>query len=85
MSHVCPTCGRSNDPRPSLTKRQAHVLDVIQMLNEGLGRAPTMWEVAYACEYRSLATVHEHVTNLRSKGYLPPVTRPGGRANLVPV
>jgi repressor LexA len=34
------------------------------------GYAPTFTEIAEACGYRSLSTVHEHVQNLERKGHI---------------
>jgi len=54
----------------ALTKRQKEILDYISDHIEGNGYAPTFEEIAATFGYTSLATVHEHVSNLERKGYI---------------
>lgn len=54
----------------ALTKRQKEILDYITDHIEGNGYAPTFEEIAGTFGYTSLATVHEHVSNLERKGYI---------------
>jgi repressor LexA len=54
----------------ALTKRQKEILDYITDQIEGNGYAPTFEEIADSFGYGSLATVHEHVSNLERKGYI---------------
>jgi len=53
-----------------LTKRQKEILDFIHGFIEELGYAPSFEEIAKAFGYSSLATVHEHLSNLERKGYI---------------
>jgi repressor LexA len=53
-----------------LTKRQKEILDYIGAFIEDKGYAPSFEEIAEAFGYSSLATVHEHLSNLERKGYL---------------
>jgi len=53
-----------------LTKRQKEILDYIQAFIEELGYAPSFEEIAESFGYASLATVHEHLSNLERKGYI---------------
>jgi repressor LexA len=53
-----------------LTKRQKLILDHISEYIEEHGYAPSFEEIADAFGYTSLATVHEHVSNLERKGYI---------------
>ncbi len=53
-----------------LTKRQKQILDYIRDFIEDQGYAPSFEEIAEAFGYSSLATVHEHLTNLERKGYI---------------
>ncbi len=53
-----------------LTKRQKHILDYIGSYIDANGYAPSFEEIAEAFDYASLATVHEHVSNLERKGYI---------------
>ena len=53
-----------------LTKRQKQILDYIQGFIDDQGYAPSFEEIAEAFGYSSLATVHEHLTNLERKGYI---------------
>ena len=53
-----------------LTKRQKEILDFIRDFLEEHGYAPSFEEIAERFGYASLATVHEHLENLRAKGYI---------------
>ena len=53
-----------------LTKRQKQILDYIQGFIDDQGYAPSFEEIAQSFGYSSLATVHEHLTNLERKGYI---------------
>jgi repressor LexA len=53
-----------------LTKRQKEILDYIQAFIEERGYAPSFEEIAESFGYSSLATVHEHLSNLERKGYI---------------
>ena len=54
----------------ALTKRQREILDYVQSFIESYGYSPSFEEIARYFGYSSLATVHEHLTNLEQKGYL---------------
>jgi repressor LexA len=54
----------------ALTKRQKEILDYISGHIQSNGYAPTFEEIAETFGYTSLATVHEHVSNLERKGYI---------------
>jgi len=53
-----------------LTKRQKEILDYMGSFIEDRGYAPSFEEIADAFGYSSLATVHEHLSNLERKGYI---------------
>lgn len=53
-----------------LTKRQREILDYIESFLENYGYSPSFEEIASFFGYSSLATVHEHLSNLERKGYL---------------
>jgi repressor LexA len=53
-----------------LTKRQREILDFLTNYSEQNGYAPSFEEIARQFNYNSLATVHEHLTNLERKGYI---------------
>ena len=53
-----------------LTKRQKEILDHIGAFIEERGYAPSFEEIARTFGYSSLATVHEHLSNLERKGYI---------------
>jgi len=53
-----------------LTKRQRQILDYLQGYQGAHGYAPSFEEIAEQFNYNSLATVHEHLTNLERKGYI---------------
>jgi len=53
-----------------LTKRQKEILDYIESFIQDRGYAPSFEEIAEEFGYSSLATVHEHLSNLERKGYI---------------
>lgn len=53
-----------------LTKRQKEILDYIGSFIDERGYAPSFEEIADSFGYSSLATVHEHLSNLERKGYI---------------
>ena len=53
-----------------LTKRQREILNYLTAYSEQNGYAPSFEEIAETFKYSSLATVHEHLTNLERKGYI---------------
>lgn len=54
----------------ALTKRQREILDYIDSFIQNHGYSPSFEEIARFFGYRSLATVHEHLSNLERKGYI---------------
>jgi len=56
--------------RMPLTKRQKEILDHIDGFIGERGYAPSFEEIAHHFDYSSLATVHEHLSNLERKGYI---------------
>jgi repressor LexA len=54
----------------ALTKRQREILDFIDSFIQDSGYSPSFEEIAKFFGYRSLATVHEHLSNLERKGYI---------------
>ncbi len=53
-----------------LTKRQKEVLSFLEAAIQQHGYAPSFDEIADHFSFQSLATVHEHLTNLERKGYI---------------
>jgi repressor LexA len=53
-----------------LTKRQRQILDYLTNYGSEHGYAPSFEEIAEHFNYNSLATVHEHLSNLERKGYI---------------
>jgi repressor LexA len=53
-----------------LTKRQREILTYLGDYSDRNGYAPSFEEIAETFNYNSLATVHEHLTNLERKGYI---------------
>ena len=54
----------------ALTRKQKQILDYLQAYTAENGFAPSYDEIAQNFGYGSLATVHEHIENLRRKGYI---------------
>jgi len=67
-----------------LTRRQKQILDFIQGYLAGNGYAPSFEEIAEHFTFRSLATVHEHLTNLERKGYIHRAHNESRAIELVP-
>ena len=53
-----------------LTRRQREILDYLSEYASENGYAPSFDEIAERFDYASLATVHEHLSNLERKGYI---------------
>jgi repressor LexA len=53
-----------------LTKRQKEILTFLESHIDARGYAPSFEEIAEHFSFQSLATVHEHLTNLERKGYI---------------
>jgi len=53
-----------------VTRRQREILDFITSHLDAKGYAPSFEEIARQFGFNSLATVHEHLTNLERKGYI---------------
>ncbi|MCL4864487.1 MAG: transcriptional repressor LexA [Gemmatimonadales bacterium] len=53
-----------------LTKRQREILDYLQAHIQREGYAPSFEEIAEQFRFQSLATVHEHLSNLERKGFI---------------
>ena len=54
----------------TLTKRQNEILAYLRAHIAEHGYAPSFEEIAEQFGFASLATVHEHLTNLERKGYI---------------
>jgi repressor LexA len=54
----------------ALTKKQRQILDFVESFVVDNGYSPSYEEIAENFDYSSLATVHEHLTNLETKGFL---------------
>jgi repressor LexA len=54
----------------ALTKRQREILTHLEEYIREHGYAPSFEEIAGHFQFHSLATVHEHLTNLERKGYI---------------
>ncbi len=54
----------------TLTRRQKQILDYLESYIGEQGYAPSFEEIASYFSFSSLATVHEHLSNLERKGYI---------------
>jgi repressor LexA len=54
----------------ALTKRQREILDYLDRHIQAHGYAPSFEEIAEQFRFQSLATVHEHLSNLERKGVI---------------
>ena len=68
---LCPHCGGvfvpATDP---LTRRQSEVYRYLAGFSAEHGYAPSFEDIARHFQLNSLATVHEHLSNLERKGYI---------------
>lgn len=62
--------GHQRESHMPLTKRQSEILKYLQEHIRDRGYAPSFEEIAEHFTFQSLATVHEHLTNLERKGYI---------------
>lgn len=53
-----------------LTRRQRQILDYVDSFIDAQGYSPSFEEIASSFGYSSLATVHEHLSNLEEKGFI---------------
>src|SRR3989338_4341453 len=53
-----------------LTKKQKNILDYIEDFIQENNYSPSLEEIKNNFQLSSVATVHEHVKNLKEKGYL---------------
>lgn len=60
----------SGEDTVALTKRQREILDYLTGYITEHGYAPSFEEIAETMGYGSLATVHEHLSNLEKKGVI---------------
>jgi repressor LexA len=68
----------------TLTRRQKQILDFIESYIRQHGYAPSFEEIAAQFSFSSLATVHEHLTNLERKGYIRRAHNESRAIELVP-
>lgn len=68
-----------------LTRRQKEILDFLQEYLEEHGYAPSFEEIAKHFGFGSLATVHEHLENLKRKGYIRKAYNESRSIQLVPI
>jgi repressor LexA len=68
----------------TLTRRQKQLLDHIGSYIDAHGYAPSFEEIAEHFGFASLATVHEHVSNLERKGYIRKAYNRSRSIELVP-
>lgn len=68
----------------ALSKRQKEILDYLEEYLADHGYAPSFEEIARRFSYSSLATVHEHLENLRRKGYIRKAYKESRSIELMP-
>lgn len=68
----------------TLTRRQKQILDYLERYISENGFAPSFEEIADHFTFRSLATVHEHLTNLERKGYIARAHNESRAINVIP-
>jgi repressor LexA len=68
-----------------LTKRQKEILNFLEEFLNDNGYPPSFEEIARHFGYTSLATVHEHLENLRQKGYIRKSYNASRSIELVPI
>ncbi|HEX9729964.1 MAG TPA: transcriptional repressor LexA [Gemmatimonadales bacterium] len=68
-----------------LTRRQKQILDHLETYIRTNGYAPSFEEIAEQFSFSSLATVHEHLTNLERKGYIHRTHNESRAIEMVPI
>ncbi len=68
----------------TLTRRQKQILDYLESYIGQSGYAPSFEEIAANFGFNSLATVHEHLSNLERKGYIERAHNESRAIRLVP-
>ena len=68
-----------------LTRRQKQILDYLESYIRSNGYAPSFEEIAEHFSFHSLATVHEHLTNLERKGYISRIHNESRSIEIAPV
>jgi len=76
--HYCAKCARTVPAEEAvnvarvlpLTRKQRAIYDYLEGFDRMHGYAPSFEEIATRFGYKSLSTVHEHVTNLQRKGWI---------------
>jgi len=53
-----------------LTKKEKMILEFIRVYSELHGFSPSLYDIAEHFELRAVSTVHEHIGNLKKKGYV---------------
>lgn len=66
----CPHCGGKYGSTKPLTRIQRRIFDYLASYIAEHDYAPSFEEIAVAQGYASLATVHEHLSNLEYKGWI---------------
>jgi repressor LexA len=66
------------------TRRQKEILDYLESYIRTNGYAPSFEEIAEEFNFSSLATVHEHLTNLERKGFISRTHNESRSIELVP-
>ncbi len=69
----------------TLTRRQKQILAYLEAYIGDNGFAPSFEEIAARFRFRSLATVHEHLTNLEHKGYINRAHNESRAIELIPL
>jgi repressor LexA len=67
-----------------LTRRQSEILSYLQRHIQEHGYAPSFEEIAEQFGFQSLATVHEHLTNLERKGFIRRIHNESRAIEVVP-
>ena len=55
---------------PTLTKKQKDILEYIKIYSEMHGYSPSLDEIKLQFRLSAISTVHEHIQNLKKKGYI---------------
>ena len=55
---------------PTLTKKQKEILDFIKIYSQMHGYAPSLEEIKEHFRLSAISTVHEHIQNLKAKGFI---------------
>ena len=70
MTHACPHCGHVSDPAPALTRKQFHLMLILQEMIDEFGVAPSFDDLRNEMGLKSKSCVAPYLRELEDKKYI---------------